>query len=55
MIENDSGLNIPSMLKNIMEKTFLEYYDYYESVAIKKMSLTGSPMQVCVYPKLISC
>ena len=46
MIENDSGLNIPLALKNIMEKTFLQYYDYYESVAMKKMAMTGLPMQV---------
>lgn len=46
MIENDSGLTIPPMLVTIMQKTFLEYYDLYESVAQKNIDLTGQPMQV---------
>lgn len=45
MIENDSSLTIPPMLVTIMEKTFLEFYDLYESVAQKNIGLTGHPMQ----------
>ncbi|XP_034247508.1 ubiquitin-conjugating enzyme E2 Z-like [Thrips palmi] len=45
MIENDSSLTIPPMLVTIMQKTFLEYYDLYESVAQKNLGLTGHPMQ----------
>lgn len=45
MVENDSGLTIPSSLHNIMQKTFLEYYDFYETVAQKNIHLHGQPMQ----------
>lgn len=45
MIENDSGLTIPPMLTNIMQKTFLEYYEYYEGVAQKNLNISGHPMQ----------
>ncbi|XP_026282156.1 ubiquitin-conjugating enzyme E2 Z-like [Frankliniella occidentalis] len=45
MIENDFGLTIPPMLINIMQKTFLEYYEYYEGVAQKNISMTGHAMQ----------
>ncbi|KAK3929324.1 Ubiquitin-conjugating enzyme E2 Z [Frankliniella fusca] len=45
MIENDFGLTIPSMLVNVMQKSFLEYYEYYEGVAQKNIGLTGHAMQ----------
>lgn len=44
MIENDTGLSIPSSLVDIMEKTFLELYDIYEGIARKNMHLNKQKM-----------
>ncbi|PSN39327.1 Ubiquitin-conjugating enzyme E2 Z [Blattella germanica] len=45
MLENDTCLAIPEALCEVMEKTFLEFYDYYESTVRKKLHLHGQHMQ----------
>lgn len=45
MLENDTHLNIPETLQEVMEKTFLEFHDYYEASIRKKMHLNGHYMQ----------
>ncbi|XP_066996915.1 ubiquitin-conjugating enzyme E2 Z [Anabrus simplex] len=45
MLENDTCLTVPDALREVMEKTFLEFYDYYESTAKKKLQLHGQHMQ----------
>nr|CAD7266408.1 unnamed protein product [Timema shepardi] len=44
MLDNDTHLNIPEALQEVMEKTFLEFYDYYEATANKKLHLHGQHM-----------
>jgi ubiquitin-conjugating enzyme E2 Z len=46
MLENDTCLAIPEALSNVMDKTFLEFYEYYESTVRKKLHLHGQHMQV---------
>ncbi|KAJ9595540.1 hypothetical protein L9F63_013305, partial [Diploptera punctata] len=45
MLENETCLAIPEALHEIMEKTFLEFYDCYESAVKKKLHLHGQHMQ----------
>lgn len=47
MIENDYGVTMPEPLHEAMEKSFLQFYEFYESVAQRKMHLNGQNMQVC--------
>ncbi|GLH14620.1 hypothetical protein R5R35_001248 [Gryllus longicercus] len=44
MLENETCLNIPEPLQEVMEKTFLEFYDYYVTTAQKKSHLNGQAM-----------
>lgn len=46
MLENETGLTIPDALSEVMDKTFLEFYDYYDSSVRKKLHLHGQHMQV---------
>ena len=46
MLENETCLTIPEALSEVMGKTFLEFYDYYESTVRKKLHLHGQHMQV---------
>jgi ubiquitin-conjugating enzyme E2 Z len=46
MLENETCLAIPEALSEVMGKTFLEFYDYYESTVRKKLHLHGQHMQV---------
>jgi ubiquitin-conjugating enzyme E2 Z len=46
MLENETSLTIPEALSEVMDKTFLEFYDYYESSVRKKLHLHGQHMQV---------
>lgn len=45
MLENETSLTIPDALSEVMDKTFLEFYDYYESSVRKKLHLHGQHMQ----------
>ncbi|XP_046982713.1 ubiquitin-conjugating enzyme E2 Z-like [Schistocerca americana] len=45
MLENETMLAIPETLMEVMEKTFLEFYDYYEQSIRRKMHLNGHYMQ----------
>ncbi|KAF5282991.1 hypothetical protein FQA39_LY04862 [Lamprigera yunnana] len=42
MIENECRLNIPEQLKDIMEKTFIEFYDQYVEIIKKNLHLDGT-------------
>ncbi|KAJ4450335.1 hypothetical protein ANN_01755 [Periplaneta americana] len=55
MLENETCLAVPDALREVMEKTFLEFYDYYESTVRKKLHLHGQHMQFMVMePSLIA-
>ncbi|XP_033609753.1 ubiquitin-conjugating enzyme E2 Z [Cryptotermes secundus] len=45
MLENETSLTIPDALSEVMDKTFLEFYDYYDSSVRKKLHLHGQHMQ----------
>ncbi|XP_063226876.1 ubiquitin-conjugating enzyme E2 Z-like isoform X4 [Bacillus rossius redtenbacheri] len=45
MLENDCYLAIPGAFQEVMEKTFLEFYDHYEGVVRRKLHLQGQSMQ----------
>jgi len=44
MLENECRLNIPEQLREIMEKTFLEFYDQYIEIAKNNLHMDGSSM-----------
>ncbi|KAL0271151.1 UNVERIFIED_CONTAM: hypothetical protein PYX00_008339 [Menopon gallinae] len=44
MIENDFGINIPKSLVQVMEKTFLDFYDIYENIARRNLHLNNKLM-----------
>ncbi|KAK4883640.1 hypothetical protein RN001_006959 [Aquatica leii] len=44
MMENQCRLSIPEQLKDIMGKTFLEFYDQYVEIAKNNMHLDGTEM-----------
>lgn len=46
MLENECHLNIPSQLRTIMEKSFLQFYDQYMETVKEKIHLDGLPMTV---------
>lgn len=62
MIENECHLNIPSKLQEIMEKTFLEFYDQYVEIINANMHLHGTELIdpfskgrfVCQYKALLT-
>lgn len=45
MIDNDAGITMPPSLVEVMEKTFLEFYDTYENIARKNQHLNNHSMQ----------
>lgn len=46
MVENECYLHIPKPLVEMMQKSFLEFFDYYEATCKKKMNLDGQIMKV---------
>lgn len=48
MLENECRLVIPDQLRDIMEKTFLEFYDQYVETVKNNLHLDGTTMIVCV-------
>jgi hypothetical protein len=46
MVVNECYLQIPQQLKDVMEKTFLNYYDSYVAVAEANSSKNNLLMQV---------
>ncbi|KAK5650341.1 hypothetical protein RI129_001370 [Pyrocoelia pectoralis] len=61
MIENECHINIPTKLREIMEKTFLEFYDQYVEIVKNNMHLDGTELidpfgkcrRVCQYKSLL--
>lgn len=61
MVENECHLNIPTKLREIMEKTFLEFYDQYLEIVKNNMHLDGTEIidpfdkgrRVCQYKNLL--
>lgn len=51
MLENECNLNMPQELRNIMEKTFLQFYDQYVETAKKHLNLDSKPMLVVLVHK----
>jgi len=45
MLDNDYGVTMPEPLREAMEKSFLQFYDFYENLAQSKLKLTGTQMQ----------
>ncbi|XP_059486605.1 ubiquitin-conjugating enzyme E2 Z-like [Neocloeon triangulifer] len=45
MVENEFFLNIPKQLQDVMEQTFLNYYDSYIALAEKNVHMTNIAMQ----------
>lgn len=37
------------IFRSVMEKSFLEYYDFYEGVCKERLHLQGQNMQVSIY------
>lgn len=44
MVDNEYGIQMPPSLVQVMEKTFLEFYDAYESIARKNSHLNNHGM-----------
>ncbi|XP_070546145.1 ubiquitin-conjugating enzyme E2 Z-like [Ptychodera flava] len=47
MLENISD-KVPDELRDVMEKSFPEFYDYYTSTVNDRLYLSGQTMQVCI-------
>uniref|UniRef100_A0A1B6KZD3 Ubiquitin-conjugating enzyme E2 Z n=1 Tax=Graphocephala atropunctata TaxID=36148 RepID=A0A1B6KZD3_9HEMI len=45
MVDNDFLLLIPEPLRDAMDESFLQFYDFYENLAQSKIKLTGTQMQ----------
>jgi len=52
MVENDYYLQIPQPLKDVMEKTFLNFYDSYVATAEENATKNNMQMQVGKYYKI---
>jgi hypothetical protein len=46
MVDNECSLAIPTPLKDIIEKTFLQFYDNYINLATNKQHFQGQALQV---------
>lgn len=46
MLENECHLNMPSQLRSIMEKLFLNHYDLYVETAMKNSNLNETRLVV---------
>ncbi|XP_046665358.1 ubiquitin-conjugating enzyme E2 Z-like [Homalodisca vitripennis] len=45
MLDNDYGIHLPNQLKEAMQTSFLQLYDFYENLALSKITLNGKEMQ----------
>lgn len=49
MVENECALNMPQQFKNIIEQSFLNFYEHYVEIATKYQNRSGSTIKVINY------
>lgn len=46
MVENECSLNMPGQFKDIIEQTFLNYYDHYVDICTRLVDKSGTKIKV---------